>query len=547
MNDDKDTVNYMDSINKASRKRRRKPSFWERYGILVIGAAVLAVIALAVLFGGKAVTAVRSKMAAAQAASESAAESESAEESSLAAEEESRAEIESESEARDAKIQEVIDSYSNLVIAKVTGYLNIRKDPDGAANVVGTLSDGSACEILETLDGWVKISSGEVEGYASSEYILTGDEAKEAAKDLVKERAYITADNLNIRETPSTDGQIVGKCLQGELHEIVGEENGWYKISGGYISADYAEKRFCMNEANKLDMKAMVLNFYDRPGVSNVSNYLNIRAGAGENEKIIGKLPSYAGCEILEDANGWYKISSGGITGYVKSDYILTGDEAKQAAMNHAELMAIVHADRLNARTEPSTDAKIWTQISENERYHVAEQLDGWVKIEFDESGEGDGDDEISAAYVSSEFVEVRYALSEAIKFSPTEESASLRSRIVNYAMKFLGNPYVWGGTSLTKGADCSGFTMSVMKNFGISLPHYSGSQAKSGKRIKSSEMRPGDLVFYGNSRGKINHVAMYIGNGQVINAASRRSGIKISTWNYRTPICIVDVIGNRS
>ena len=547
MNDDKDTVNYMDSINKASRKRRRKPSFWERYGILVIGAAVLAVIALAVLFGGKAVTAVRSKMAAAQAASESAAESESAEESSLAAEEESRAEIESESEARDAKIQEVIDSYSNLGIAKVTGYLNIRKDPDGAANVVGTLSDGSACEILETLDGWVKISSGEVEGYASSEYILTGDEAKEAAKNLVKERAYITADNLNIRETPSTDGQIVGKCLQGELHEIVGEENGWYKISGGYISADYAEKRFCMNEANKLDMKAMVLNFYDRPGVSNVSNYLNIRAGAGENEKIIGKLPSYAGCEILEDANGWYKISSGGITGYVKSDYILTGDEAKQAAMNHAELMAIVHADRLNARTEPSTDAKIWTQISENERYHVAEQLDGWVKIEFDESGEGDGDDEISAAYVSSEFVEVRYALSEAIKFSPTEESASLRSRIVNYAMKFLGNPYVWGGTSLTKGADCSGFTMSIMKNFGISLPHYSGSQAKSGKRIKSSEMRPGDLVFYGNSRGKINHVAMYIGNGQVINAASRRSGIKISTWNYRTPICIVDVIGNRS
>ena len=547
MNDDKDTVNYMDSINKASRKRRRKPSFWEHYGILVIGAAVLAVIALAVLFGGKAVTAVRSKMAAAQAASESAAESESAEESSLAAEEESRAEIESESEARDAKIQEVIDSYSNLGIAKVTGYLNIRKDPDGAANVVGTLSDGSACEILETLDGWVKISSGEVEGYASSEYILTGDEAKEAAKDLVKERAYITADNLNIRETPSTDGQIVGKCLQGELHEIVGEENGWYKISGGYISADYAEKRFCMNEANKLDMKAMVLNFYDRPGVSNVSNYLNIRAGAGENEKIIGKLPSYAGCEILEDANGWYKISSGGITGYVKSDYILTGDEAKQAAMNHAELMAIVHADRLNARTEPSTDAKIWTQISENERYHVAEQLDGWVKIEFDESGEGDGDDEISAAYVSSEFVEVRYALSEAIKFSPTEESASLRSRIVNYAMKFLGNPYVWGGTSLTKGADCSGFTMSVMKNFGISLPHYSGSQAKSGKRIKSSEMRPGDLVFYGNSRGKINHVAMYIGNGQVINASSRRSGIKISTWNYRTPICIVDLIGNRS
>ena len=160
MNDDKDTVNYMDSINKASRKRRRKPSFWEQYGILVIGAAVLAVIVVAVVFGGKAVNAVKGKMAAAQAASESASESESAEEASLQAEEESRAEIESESAETDAKIKEVIDSYSNLGIAKVTGYLNIRKDPNEAANVIGTLSDGSACEILETLEGWYKISSG---------------------------------------------------------------------------------------------------------------------------------------------------------------------------------------------------------------------------------------------------------------------------------------------------------------------------------------------------------------------------------------------------
>ena len=543
MNDDKDTVNYMDSINKASRKRRRKPSFWEQYGILVIGAAVLAVIVVAVVFGGKAVNAVKGKMAAAQAASESASESESAEEASLQAEEESRAEIESESAETDAKIKEVIDSYSNLGIAKVTGYLNIRKDPNEAANVIGTLSDGSACEILETLEGWYKISSGEVEGYASAEYILTGDEAKTAAKDLVKERAYITADNLNIRETPSMDGNIVGKCLQGELHELLGETDGWYQISGGYISADYAEKRFCMNEANKLDMKEMVLNFYDHPGVSNVSNYLNIRAGAGESEKIIGKLPSYAGCEILEDANGWYKISSGGITGYVKSEYILTGDAAKEAAMSHAELMAIVHADRLNARTEPSTDAKIWTQISENERYHVAEQLDGWVKIEFDEGGEGDGNDEISSAYVSSEFVEVRYALSEAIKFSPTEESASLRSRIVNYAMKFLGNPYVWGGTSLTRGADCSGFTMSVFKKFGISLPRTSGAQSGVGKKISPSSARAGDLIFYA-SGGHVNHVALCIGGGRVVHASNPRTGIKTSNMYYRKPYCARRVLG---
>ena len=150
-------------------------------------------------------------------------------------------------------------------------------------------------------------------------------------------------------------------------------------------------------EARKLDLKAMVLNYYNNPGVSNVTNYLNIRDAASESDgKIIGKLPSYAGCEILEETDGWYKIRSGNLTGYVKGDYILTGDAARQAAMEHAELMAVVSTDRLNARTEPSTDAKIWTQISNNERYHVLQQLDGWVQIEFDEGGEGDGSNEIT-------------------------------------------------------------------------------------------------------------------------------------------------------
>ena len=433
------------------------------------------------------------------------------------------------------------------VYGKVTeGPLNVRSAPSTDSEKVDSFSTGKVLTILETLDGWYHVNSGGIDGYVSSEYVITGDAAKEKALSMVTDRAVVTTDNLNIREQPSTDSNIVGQCLEGERYEILGEEDGWYQIDGGYISSEFAEKRFSLNEARKLDVRAMVLNYYDNPGVSNVTNYLNIRQGAGKDEKVIGKLPSYAGCEILEDTgNGWYKIRSGNITGYVSSEFILTGDAARQAAMEHAELMAIVSTDRLNARTEPSTDAKIWTQISNNERYHVAEQLDGWVKIEFDEGGEGDGADEVSAAYVSTDYVDVRYALAEAIKFSPAEESASLRSQIVNYAMQFLGNPYVWGGTSLTRGADCSGFTMSVMKHFGISLPHYSGDQAKRGTRIKSSQMRPGDLIFYGNSRGKINHVAMYIGNGQIIHAASRRSGIKISSWNYRTPLKIVDVIGD--
>lgn len=526
------------SVNKSrSRKSSRKQPPYGEYAVF----ALICILVIAVLFfGGKAI--VKNFLGKSAAAAENQEQTATASNVSSAS---NGTEVDADStNERHVEIEKIVNSYTNLGIVQVSGYLNMRKKPETGAHVVGKMPDGSACEIRETLDGWYYVESGGIEGYASSEYIVTGDEAKTLAQELVADRAVVTTDNLNIRKEPSTLSEVVGQCLEGERYEIIGETDGWYEIPEGYISADYANKQFSLNEARKLDVHAMVLNYYDKPGVSNVSNYLNIRQNPGTNEKVIGKLPSYAGCEILEELDGWYKIRSGKLTGYVSSEYILTGDAARQAAMEHAELMAIVNTDVLNARTEPNTEAKIWTQISNNERYQVAEQLDGWVKIEFDESGDEDG--ESTYAYVSTDYVDVRYALGEAINFSASEENSSLRSRVVNYALKFLGNPYVWGGTSLTNGADCSGFTMSVYKNFGISLPHYSGSQAQMGTAVKSSEMRPGDLIFYGNSSGKINHVAMYIGNGQVVHAASRKSGIKISSWNYRTPLKIRNIIGNR-
>ncbi len=537
MGEDKNRVDYMASINKA-RSRKRKPPY-ATYAAIAAGCVF---VFAGVVFGGKAlVRHFNEKESAFEIAEETVDAAANIE--AVALDPVAAAANEAEAKRLEA-IEAVIDSYSNLGIVQVTGYLNMRETPESDETVVGKLYDGSACEILETLDGWHHVTSGGIEGYISADYVLTGDEAIAAARDLVLNRAVITADSLNIRKEPTTEADIIGKCLQGEKYEILNVMDGWYEIPNGYISADYAESEFSLNEARKLDLRAMVLSYYDNPGVSNVSNYLNIRQKPGMEEKVIGKLPSFAGCEILEEQDGWYKIRSGKILGYVSADYILKGEQAKEAAMQHAELMAVVSTDVLNARMEPSTEAKIWTQITNSERYHVVEQLDGWVKIEFDESNDETG--ESTYAYVSTDYVDVRYALDEAIKFSPAEENASFRSRVVNYALKFLGNPYVWGGTSLTKGADCSGFTLSVFKNFGISLPHYSGSQAKMGTAVKSSNMRPGDLIFYGNSSGTINHVAMYIGNGQVVHAASKRSGIKISSWNYRKPLKIRDIIGNR-
>lgn len=435
--------------------------------------------------------------------------------------------------------EEAVAAYTNLGIVQVTGYLNVRESASTEADVIGKLQGDSACEILDaSIEGWYHISSGGIEGYISSEFVLTGEDAREKARELVALRAIVQADKMNIRKEPTVESDAVGQAVLNERYLVVNQSDGWVEISSGYLSADYVEIKYALNEARKLDLKSMVFNLYDNLGISNVDSYLNVRKEPKEDAEIVGKMTSKSAGDILEatEDGGWYKIKSGPVTGYVKSDYILTGAAAKDEALKVAELMAIVSTDRLNVRTEPSTEAPIWTQISNNERYSVITQTDGWVEIELD----------TTSAYVSTDFVDVRYALPEAVTFSSLDGNQSLRNKIVNYALQFLGNRYVWGGTNPNTGADCSGFVQYVYRNVaGISLNRTSREQAKQGTKVNSANMRPGDLIFYTDKGGTVNHVAMYIGNGQIVHAASRKSGIKISTWNYRNPYRIANMIGD--
>lgn len=536
-----DNKDYMARLSRARRKRNRK---YDPRTIYIIIGVVLIVVLL-----GIGIYLVRHRSAA--ASGEGRQETSQAEEGQETAQTEapteptlSPEELAAQQEAEE--IQAVLDSYTNLGLVQVEGYLNVRETPGGNGKIIGKLQKNSACEILEEDGEWDHIRSGGLEGYIHNQYVLTGDAAREAARGEVVKRAIVTADKLNVRSQPDTGAEVVGQILQNERYVVLGETEGWVQIESGYVSADYVEVKYALNEARELDLVAMAINMYDNLVISKVDNYLNIRSEPKPDGKIIGKMTSKAAGEILETLDGWYHIKSGNIDGYISADpqYTATGQEAKDIAMVEAELMAVVNTDMLNVRTEPTTDATIWTQISKEERYPVVEQLDGWVQIEMDT-------EDSDKAYIATRDnnVEVRYALAEAIKFSPLEEaaqaSASRRSQIVNYALQFVGNRYVWGGTSLTNGVDCSGFTMKVMEKFGVSLPHYSGSQAQMGKAVSSSEMRPGDLIFYANSRGVVNHVAMYIGNGQIVHAASRRSGIKISTWNYRSPKTIRNMLGD--
>lgn len=278
---------------------------------------------------------------------------------------------------------------------------------------------------------------------------------------------------------------------------------------------------------------------YTNLGIANVeSGNLNVRETPSTSGKLVGKMPKDAACEVLETEGEWAYIKSGEVEGYVNLEFLLTGPDAKIKANELVRTVAIANTDGLNIREQANTESAILTQVLKGEELEYVETLDDWVKVSLD--GE--------EAYAKAEYVIVEEKLDTAITMTELlygEGVSDVRVDLVEYAKQFLGNPYVWGGTSLTKGADCSGFVLSVFKKYGIKLSHSSRAQANEGTKISTSELKPGDLVFYGNSGGTINHVAIYIGGGQVIHASSPKTGIKISKYNYRTPVKAVRVIND--
>lgn len=276
---------------------------------------------------------------------------------------------------------------------------------------------------------------------------------------------------------------------------------------------------------------------YTNLGIAQADGNINVREAPGTEAEIVGKLPNNAGCEIIGTDGEWTQIESGKVKGYVKSEYLLTGEAAVAKAQEVKQTVATVTTTTLYVRDEANTDSHVITMMPEGEELEVLEVLDGWVKINVD-SDEG---------YVSSDYVSIATELPKAQTMTEVRYGqgvSDVRVSLVSYATQFVGNPYVWGGTSLTRGADCSGFVMSVFANYGISLPHSSRAQANCGTKISASDAQPGDLFFYGNG-SSINHVAIYIGGGSVVHASSPKSGIKISGAYYRTPVKVVRVINN--
>ena len=382
--------------------------------------------------------------------------------------------------------------YENIAVSQVSDYVNIREQATTNSKIVGKIYNNCAATILETVEGeggsWYRIQSGSVNGFIKSQYFITGQEAETLAQSIGREFVTVSVDNLRLREEPNLTSNVLTMVSSGSRYVVQGDEGDFYKVEVdadliGYIAKSYCKVEVEFDQAVSLEEERQKLE-----------------------EEAQRKRDAQTAIANLEQT---IKVEE-------NKDVIIPANPAQ------SDDSAITSAPSANTAQNSQAQSPSSGQNSSDSK--SAASAPG--KTNSSNSSSQIGSSGPSSGTVSSP---VAGPGSSAAVVSAT------RTAIVAYAKQFLGNPYVYGGTSLTNGADCSGFTQSVFAHFGITTGRSSRDQAAQGKEISMSAIQPGDLLFYA-SGSYINHVAIYIGDGKIIHSSNPTTGITITKYNYRTP-----------
>ena len=416
---------------------------------------------------------------------------------------------ESEKKAEPKKEETKYAQFKGKAVAVCETELNIRTKKDADAEVVGTLARYGICNVKEKGAEWTEIESGSCKGYVRTEYLKFGDDAAKWYLDNgFSEVVTVDTDTLTLRGEADIDSECLGMVGRGESYDILERGKGWTKIKvddelEGYVNNNYIEIGFKTVKAVSVEEQQAALRAEEEKDKEEADK-LDPSINPDEEKKAEAK---DAAPENEEDADKTDSENS---------------DEAAETEEDKEE----VTEEEAEEATEEDT---------EEETEEEADEDEDESEDEYDEDESEDEDEDYDDEEESEESEEAEEERSYA---APAGQAGQ---DIVDYALQFVGNPYVWGGTSLTNGADCSGFVYTIYADFGYSLPRCADDQALVGTEVGLSELEPGDLLFYGDD--SIGHVAMYIGGGQIVHAASSSQGIITQNYDYHTPCKAVRIV----
>ena len=451
-----------------------------------------------------------------------------------AKQEEKKEEATSEEKTEEAKTEETVQEPSMVGTIAVAQpgdetCFNIRAKADVESDVVGYLYENNAATILGEEGDWYYVQSGNCTGYVAKYLLTTGADAAAVVEQVATPVAQVNAEALMVRADASEDAEVVDMVTADQIVYLEEDLGGWAKISTGntegYVSADYVSYATYLPQGETQEEAEARIAAEEAAYQAWLEEQERLYQEEMARQQAEWEAQNQAWIEYLQSQNA-YADQAQAAADQAAADQAYAEQAAADAqdalneAYNTGDPETIANAEAYAQQTaQNAQDAANATQQAQNEAAAADQAVTDTV------AGAGIDTSEVT---------------------NTSDSNSSLRQQIVDYALQFVGNPYVYGGTSLTNGTDCSGFTQSVLANFGININRTAGAQSQGGSSVDLSQIQPGDLLFYeGSGDYGIGHVTMYIGDGKVVHASSSKTGIIVSDVNYRTPVSASDYIGS--
>lgn len=421
---------------------------------------------------------------------------------------------------------------SELVAKSQSEQMYMYEEPSADAKIVTTVLWDQKLTVLGASDDgqWVQVKVGDNTGYIPADSVVLDVQYEEAVS--VDEEQ--TKKESETAETKTTE-------TEASETEAETEKETTAETETKAAETETAETKAAEPEKTQQD-KASAASYTDVNETVWATYSVSIRSAASTDaDKLDVLVGSYSITRTGVGDNGWSKVDYNGQTGYIKSEYLTTtkpaaaSDSTQQTTEKKQETKETVYATAgVNIRAKASADAdKIGTLAAGGSITRTGKTSSGWSRVDY--NGQ--------TGYIKSDYLTTtKPTVTSNTTASSTSSSSSLGQQIADFAVQYVGYPYVYGGNSLTNGVDCSGFTQQVYLHFGYSIPRRASIQATVGTSVAISDLQPGDLVFYGDSEG-VGHVVIYIGNGKVVHASTPSKGIIISDLYYRTPMCAKRII----